>query len=710
MSVVACPSSGRSRGPRRPRARRTSDMAPTTSASATRSAPARRRARPAARPARADRRPDEAWNTSTATRAASAFCARLKAALTGAWRCCPTSTTPAPRSCAPTSPAGDTRKRPAHQRHVAERDRVRLAAERQVDAEQLRQRERRDEHPPRHVEPRVHDRRAAQRDRAGARRPPPRSARRTARRAGGRARGPAGRRARASRGAARIWDTSCDESADPAVCVSAAHPDPGDPYHPFAARLAPNAQRRGAPGRSSRRAAALKPRGLAPAGARPERARPALRERRVAPRAGRPAAPDQPRPDQPRPDQPRPDQPRPDQPRPSQARPPRSWWSTSRRAARGRTRRRRARRCRRCAAAARSALASGRAEDVELAAQLDAAVDEVRPCRARGPRSRPRRSTTAGRPWSQGVPARRMRQAELALALLDVRLVPQLLAAWRSSSLIWSGVAVGRCCSSRAAAPETTAAACDVPLPRMKRSPSAAIDAYCSSIVEPGTRRLAMRAPKATTSGLRLVSSVMSPRLEKDATASSVNTSVPRVSAAPTATTNGSRAGVVRPGLSRLPGRARRRCPRHDDHDAGLPGGLDGVRQGADLARLHGVGAVGEVQHADVQAVVAAVGDDPVDRGDDLRDVDGAVASPALTETMRASGATPRNRSGRFTYCCGASGASVSRPATMPASACRGRSCRGSGARAPASRTTRRRRARPCRARRGRRPAPCRCR
>ncbi len=44
------------------------------------------------------------------------------------------------------------------ERHVAERDRVGLAAERQVDAEQLRQREGGDEHPPRHVEPRVHDR------------------------------------------------------------------------------------------------------------------------------------------------------------------------------------------------------------------------------------------------------------------------------------------------------------------------------------------------------------------------------------------------------------------------------------------------------------------------------------------------------------------------------------------------------------------------
>src|SRR3954469_12363813 len=40
-----------------------------------------------------------------------------------------------------------------------------------------------------------------------------------------------------------------------------------------------------------------------------------------------------------------------------------------------------------------------------------------------------------------------------------------------SSALISSGVAVGRCWISSAAAPETTAAACEVPLPRKSRSP-----------------------------------------------------------------------------------------------------------------------------------------------------------------------------------------------------------------------------------------------
>ena len=40
-----------------------------------------------------------------------------------------------------------------------------------------------------------------------------------------------------------------------------------------------------------------------------------------------------------------------------------------------------------------------------------------------------------------------------------------------SSALTWSGVRSGRCEISSAAAPETTAAACEVPLPRKSRSP-----------------------------------------------------------------------------------------------------------------------------------------------------------------------------------------------------------------------------------------------
>jgi hypothetical protein len=38
-----------------------------------------------------------------------------------------------------------------------------------------------------------------------------------------------------------------------------------------------------------------------------------------------------------------------------------------------------------------------------------------------------------------------------------------------SRNLTWSGVRVGRCCRSSAAAPDTTAVACDVPDPRNRR-------------------------------------------------------------------------------------------------------------------------------------------------------------------------------------------------------------------------------------------------
>jgi len=50
-----------------------------------------------------------------------------------------------------------------------------------------------------------------------------------------------------------------------------------------------------------------------------------------------------------------------------------------------------------------------------------------------------------------------------------------------SSALTWSGESHGRCSSISAAAPETTAAACDVPLPRKNRSANAAVSPYVRS-------------------------------------------------------------------------------------------------------------------------------------------------------------------------------------------------------------------------------------
>ena len=61
-----------------------------------------------------------------------------------------------------------------------------------------------------------------------------------------------------------------------------------------------------------------------------------------------------------------------------------------------------------------------------------------------------------------------------------------------------------------------------------------------------------------------------------------------------------------------------------------VPGVLDGAGQRVDLPRLRRLGAVGQVDHPDVHAVVVAVLDDPVEGGDDLGDVGAAVAGADL--------------------------------------------------------------------------------
>ena len=79
-------------------------------------------------------------------------------------------------------------------------------------------------------------------------------------------------------------------------------------------------------------------------------------------------------------------------------------------------------------------------------------------------------------------------------------------AAWAlliNADLIWSGVALGCACSTSATAPETTAAACEVPLPRSSRSVTPPESPYCWSMNDPATRRLGMCTPGATKSGLR---------------------------------------------------------------------------------------------------------------------------------------------------------------------------------------------------------------
>ena len=105
-------------------------------------------------------------------------------------------------------------------------------------------------------------------------------------------------------------------------------------------------------------------------------------------------------------------------------------------------------------------------------ASPDGLVAQVRP-------QRRRRSSTAGWKRLRGVRRRRRRQRQRALRgrrgprRRRTRRRPGRPRRPCSSALTWSGVRSGRACSSSATSPETTAVACDVPLPRKKPSPIA---------------------------------------------------------------------------------------------------------------------------------------------------------------------------------------------------------------------------------------------
>ncbi len=76
-----------------------------------------------------------------------------------------------------------------------------------------------------------------------------------------------------------------------------------------------------------------------------------------------------------------------------------------------------------------------------------------------------------------------------------------LLAVEVSAPLMSSGVAPGWCCASTAAAPETSAVAIEVPLPR-RYVASTMPSVWVSSIFEPGARYDSTLVPGADTSGL----------------------------------------------------------------------------------------------------------------------------------------------------------------------------------------------------------------
>src|ERR1044071_2288534 len=90
-----------------------------------------------------------------------------------------------------------------------------------------------------------------------------------------------------------------------------------------------------------------------------------------------------------------------------------------------------------------------------------------------------------------------------------------------------------------AAAPLTTAVACDVPLPRKKRALTLPLLPYVWSMYELGSRRLTIERPGATTSGVRAAL----PRLDQSGMTSSLVDVEPLLSSAPTEMTYGSTAG-----------------------------------------------------------------------------------------------------------------------------------------------------------------------
>ena len=107
--------------------------------------------------------------------------------------------------------------------------------------------------------------------------------------------------------------------------------------------------------------------------------------------------------------------------------------------------------------------------------------------------------------------------------------------------------------------PDVTAAACDVPVPRVNRSPTRLVG-NAVSMNEPGSRRLTTCMPGATTSTLRNV-----PPLLNGATNPSRGSRLPLGSDAPTARIVGLYAGSVsRASLPSLPAAATTTMPcRH---------------------------------------------------------------------------------------------------------------------------------------------------
>ncbi len=182
-------------------------------------------------------------------------------------------------------------------------------------------------------------------------------------------------------------------------------------------------------------------------------------------------------------------------------------------------------------------------------------------------------------------------------------------------SLTWSGFSQGRCESSSAAAPETTAAACEVPLPlknaAVQRAGVAVHDvderARGPQADDRGAGRDQVGGPLALEDGAAL-------RERGHPVVGAVGRAL-RVHGA-----DGQHGRVVRR-VGQPGGGPAAVAGRDDHHDAAVPGDLGRVGQRVEPVVLRRVGAERQVEHPDVQAGVAGVRHDPVDGGDDLRHV-----------------------------------------------------------------------------------------
>ena len=241
-----------------------------------------------------------------------------------------------------------------------------------------------------------------------------------------------------------------------------------------------------------------------------------------------------------------------------------------------------------------------------------------RRCRRGAGPGRPRRPARRARrrPW----PARR----RPAAARCDM-----------SRALTWSGVSSGRSCSSSATWPATKAVACEVPLPRKKRSlrsPSTRPSGLVTSAYEPGHAQRDDRAAGGHDVGAPLGVAAVG-EVGHDVVGAVVGAAGVDRAHREDVRAEGGHEQVV--GLETVVAGGG-----HDD-DAGPPRVLHRAGERVDLPGLERDRAVGQGDDADVHAAGVAVLDDPVEGGDHLGDVDASVAGADLHVEQLGLGGDP---------------------------------------------------------------------